>query len=264
MAHWISPAGVTLAYDDTGSGTPAVLVHAFPLDRRMWQPQGSLTTDCRLITPDVFGLGESGLPPEGWTVESYADTLAEWLTARKIEKAVIGGLSMGGYIALAFAKRHPDRVLGLILADTRAESDTDEAKANRAKSIELVKAKGPAALIDQMMPKMVSDHTRRNNPAVEAHVRELAGSQTADGVAAALAALRDRPDSVAALKTFRFPALVIVGAQDALTPPSVAEAMADQLADVTTETLWGVGHLSSLEAPQQFNEAVKRWLTAIG
>jgi 3-oxoadipate enol-lactonase len=264
MPHWISPAGVTLAYDDTGSGTPVVLVHAFPLDRRMWQPQGGLTAVCRLITPDVFGLGESGLPPDGWTVESYADTLAEWLTARKVEKAVVGGLSMGGYVALAFANRHPDRVLGLILADTRAEADTDEARANRAKSIDLVKAKGPAAVIDQMMPKMLSDHTRRGNPAVEARVRELAESQTADGVAAALAALRDRPDSTAALKTFRFPALVVVGGQDALTPPAAAEAMADQLGDVTTETIYSAGHLSSLENPSEFNGAVKRWLTAIG
>lgn len=264
MPQWTSPAGTTLAYDDRGSGTPLVLVHAFPLDRRMWEPQAELADGCRLLTPDVFGFGETPLPPGGWTVDSYADTLAEWLTALGIDKAVVGGLSMGGYVALAFARRHPSRVQGLLLADTRAEADTAEAKANREKTIELAKSKGALAVVEQMLPKMLSDHTRHHNPVVEARVRELAGGQSADGVAAGLAALRDRPDSVAALKSFRFPTLVIVGANDTLTPPTAAEAMAEQLPDVTTETLWGAGHLSNLEASGPFTAAVRRWLAAIG
>jgi pimeloyl-ACP methyl ester carboxylesterase len=264
MPLWTTPAGQPLAYDDRGGGPPLVLVHAFPLDRRMWEPQAELAGGCRLLTPDVPGLGGSGLPDGGWTVDSFADTLAEWLTALGVGTAVVGGLSMGGYVALAFARRHPARVQGLILADTRAEADTDEAKANRAKSIELVQSKGVAAVIDQMMPKMISDHTRHHNPGVEGRVRALADAQSPGGVAAALAALRDRPDSMAALKGFRFPALVIVGANDALTPPAVAEAMAEQLPDVTLETLWGAGHMTNLEATGPFNSAVRRWLAAIG
>jgi len=264
MPHWTSPAGITLAYDDRGSGTPLVLVHAFPLDRRMWEPQAELAEVVRLLTPDVPGMGESGLPPDGWTVDSFADTLAEWLTALGIEKAIIGGLSMGGYVALAFARRHPKRVLGLLLADTRAEADSDEAKANRAKQMETVRTGGPAALIEQMLPKLLSDHTRQTQPAVEGRVRELARSQPAEGVIAALTVLRDRPDSVASLKTFRFPALVLVGGQDTLTPPSAAEAMAEQLPDVTTETLYWAAHLSNLEADGPFNAAVRRWVAAIG
>ena len=262
MPHWTSPAGTALAYDDRGSGPPLVFVHAFPLDRRMWEPQAELADACRLLTPDVPGLGESPLPPDGWTVDSLADTLAEWLTALGIDKAVVGGLSMGGYVALAFARRHPNRLNGLILADTRAEADSAEAKATRAKAIELVNTQGPAALIEQMLPKMLSDHTRRQNVAVEGRVRELAGSQTADGVAAALVALRDRPDSRASLAAFRFPVLVVVGAQDALTPPAAADAMAEHLPDVTSETLYWAGHLSNLEAAAPFNAAVRRWLTA--
>lgn len=263
MPTWTSPAGVSLAYGDAGSGPPLVLVHAFPLDRRMWEAQAEFASFARLLTPDVPGLGESPLPPDGWTVDSLADLLAEWLTALGIEKAVVGGLSMGGYVALAFGRRHPDRVLGLILADTRGEADTAEAKANRAKSIEVANEKGPLALIDTMMPKMISDNTRRQLPGVEARVRALAGSQSPGGVAAALAALRDRPDSMAALKTFRFPVLVIVGGQDVLTPPAAAEAMAEQLPDVTTEQLYGAGHLTNLEAAGVFNAAVRRWVSAV-
>ncbi len=263
MPRWTTPAGTTLAYGDLGSGPPLVLVHAFPLDRRMWEPQAELDDVCRLLTPDVPGLGESALPPDGWTVDSLADTLAEWLTALGIEKAVVGGLSMGGYVALAFARRHPNRLNGLLLADTRAEADTADAKANRGKAIELVNTQGPAALIEQMLPKMLSDHTRRQNVAIEGRVRELAGSQTPAGVAAALVALRDRPDSMAALKEFHFPVLTLVGAHDALTPPTAAHAMAVHLPDVTSETLYWAGHLSNLEAAAPFNAAVRRWLTAI-
>lgn len=264
MPTWTSAAGATLAYGDLGSGPPLVLVHAFPLDRRMWERQAELNDVCRLLTPDVPGLGESPLPPGGWTVDSFADMLAEWLTALGVEKAVVGGLSMGGYVALAFARRHPHRLNGLLLADTRAEADTADAKGNRAKSIELVNTEGPAALIEQMLPKMLSDHTRRQNVTVEGRVRELASSQPPAGVAAALAALRDRPDSVAALKGFNFPVLILVGAHDALTPPSAAAAMAEHLPDVTSETLYWAGHLSNLEAAAPFNGAVRRWLAAIG
>ncbi|MCU0704158.1 MAG: alpha/beta fold hydrolase, partial [Fimbriiglobus sp.] len=247
-----------------GSGLPLVLVHAFPLDRRMWEPQAELADACRLLTPDVPGLGESGLPPGGWSVDSFADTLAEWLTALGVEKAIVGGLSMGGYIALAFARRHPGRVRGLLLADTRAEADTDEAKANRAKSIELVQTHGPTALIEQMLPKLLAPNAVQFHAAVERRIRELAGSQSVEGVSAALAALRDRPDSLAALAGFHFPTLVLVGSADAVTPPSAAQAMADRLNDVTAETLWNAGHLPSLETPRLFNAAVRRWLAAIG
>jgi 3-oxoadipate enol-lactonase len=264
MPHWTTPAGTPLAYDDRGTGTPLVLVHAFPLDRRMWEPQAELAEDCRLLTPDVPGLGESGLPADGWTVDSFADTLAGWLTALGIEQAIVGGLSMGGYVALAFARRHTARVKGLLLADTRAEADSPDARANRARSIELVHTQGPGAVIEQMLPKVISDHTRHTQPAVEGRVRELARAQSAVGVAAALAALRDRPDSMAALKAFRFPVLVLVGSHDTLTPPAAAEAMAEQLSDVTSETLPAVGHLANLEAVAPFNAAVRRWLAAIG
>ncbi|MEO2088376.1 MAG: alpha/beta hydrolase [Gemmataceae bacterium] len=200
MPFWTHPAsGTRLAYDDCGSGPPLVLVHAFPLDRRMWAAQaGGLSHSHRVLTPDVFGFGESGLPAGGWTMDSFADALADWLTALHIDKAVVGGLSMGGYIALAFARRRPSWVRGLILADTRAEADSAEAKVNREKTIALAEEKGAAGVIEQMLPKMVSDHTRAHRPEVVEAVRSLAVAQSTAGVVSGVRALRDRPDSTAA------------------------------------------------------------------
>lgn len=262
MRFWTHPAsGTRLAYDDCGSGPPLVLVHAFPLDRRMWAGQADELSDThRVLTPDVFGFGESGLPAGGWTMDSFADALADWLTALEIDKAVVGGLSMGGYVALAFARRRPSWVRGLILADTRAEADSAEAKANREKTIALAEEKGAAGVIEQMLPKMVSDHTRTHRPEVVAAVRSIATGQTTAGVVAGVRALRDRPDSTAALAGFRFPVLVLVGADDALTPPSAAQAMIDKLPDAASEQFATAGHLSNLETPAEFTAAVRRWL----
>ncbi len=262
MPTWTHPATSTrLAYDDRGSGPPLVLVHAFPFDRRMWAAQADGLSDThRVLTPDVFGFGESGLPAGGWTMDSFADALADWLTALKIEKAVVGGLSMGGYIALAFARRHPGRVKGLILADTRAEADSAEAKANRDKTIALAEKDGAAGVLDQMMPKLVSDHTRTHRPEVIAAVRSIATAQTTAGVTAALRAMRDRPDAIASLPGFKFPTLVLVGAEDTVTPPSAAQAMTDQLPAATSEQFATAGHLSNLETPAEFTAAVRGWL----
>jgi 3-oxoadipate enol-lactonase len=262
MPSWTHPAtGTLLAYDDRGSGPPLVLVHAFPLDRRMWQVQTDELSDAhRVLTPDVFGFGESGLPAGGWTMDSFADALADWLMALKIDTAVIGGLSMGGYIALAFARRHPGRVTGLILADTRAEADTVEAKASREKTLALADEKGAAGVIESMLPKLLGDYTRMHRPEVIATVHSIAAVQTTAGVVAGIRALRDRPDSTAALAGFRFPALVLVGADDALTPPSAARAMVDELPDAASEQFATAGHLSNLETPAEFTAAVRRWL----
>ena len=266
MATWIHPpTGTPIAYDDRGQGTPLVLVHAFPLSREMWKQQVTgLADTCRVLTPDVFGFGESGLPANGWTVDSLADALADWLTGIGVPGPVVfGGLSMGGYVALAFARRHPDRVMGLILADTRADADTAEAKANRDKSIAFVEANSAAAQVDQMLPKMVSEATRQTRPEVVNAVRAMGAAQTVPGVVAGLRALRDRPDSTHSLASFRFPVLVVVGSDDALTPPALAHAMEEQLPDVTLESIPSAGHLSNLEAPEEFTTAVRRWVEAI-
>lgn len=267
MNTWTDPAsGCRLAYDDTGSGPPLVLIHAFPLYREMWKWQAAaLSVTHRVLTPDVFGFGDSELPAGGWTVDSFADVCAAWLTGIGVAGPVVfGGLSMGGYIALAFARRHPEWVKGLILADTRADADTAEAKAGRDKTIAFVRQNSAAAQIDQMLPKMLSEYTRAQQKQVVEEVRLMGAAQSVEGLVAALEALRDRPDSMPSLDGFQFPVLVIVGREDAITTPDMATAMADRLRDATTEALYSAGHLSNLEVPGQFNTAVQRWLEATG
>ena len=194
----------TLSLAEAGQGSPLVLIHAFPLDRRMWQAQVDAFADrYRVLTPDVFGFGTSPLQEEGWTMESMADALAETLDERGIRDGVIlGGLSMGGYISLAFAKRYPERLRGLILADTRADADTAEMKTTRNETIEFVKGSSAAALIEKQLPKMLGPETLAHRPGVVARVRQLAAKQTVPAVVAALQALRDRPDSTESLKEF--------------------------------------------------------------
>ena len=265
MNAWTDPTtGCRIAYDDIGAGTPVVLIHAFPLCRKMWTPQRAAVSRAhRVLTPDVFGFGDSELPADGWTMDGMADAFAAWLTGIGVtEPVVFGGLSMGGYVALAFARRHPRRVKGLILADTRADADSTETKANRDKTIEFVNQHSAAAQIEKMLPTMLSESTRQYRPEIVAEVKRMGSAQTVPGVVAAVKALRDRPDSSAALGSFRFPVLVLVGGEDALTPPGVAVAMADKLPDATTEVLDHAGHLSNLEAPDLFNTAVTRWLDA--
>jgi pimeloyl-ACP methyl ester carboxylesterase len=250
---------LSIGYDEAGTGAPLVLLHAFPLDRTMWRPQlTGLADGARVIAPDLPGFGES--PPAPFTVEGVADTVAEFLTAREIPKAVVCGLSMGGYVALALARKHPDTLLGLVLADTRAGVDDTNAKANRTKSIALVREKGSAALFEAMAPRVLSEHTHAANPAVVAQVKSIAAKQPAASVVAALAALRDRPDANHGLKAIAVPTLVIVGEFDAVTPPLAAANLSAQICGSTLAHIPGAGHLSNVENPDAFNAAVRAFL----
>lgn len=241
----------TLGYDDEGRGMALVLLHAFPLDRRMWASIAPrLSQSARLITLDFRGLGEStGIG----SIEGWADDAARLLDRLGIERAVVGGLSMGGYSALAFARRHPMRLAGLLLADCRAGADSDEARAGRDKGIGRVAREGVRGFAEEMAGKLVAPESRT--------ARDLAAaigvSQTVTGVAGALAALRDRPDATGGLAAIHVPTTVIVGSLDALTPPSDAEALSKAIPGAIQVVLDGVGHLSAIEAPDHFAAAVE-------
>lgn len=254
-----------LAFEAVGTGPPLVLLHAFPYDRAMWRPQcEALSGGHRILAFDLPGLGETPLPAGGWTVDEAADAVVETLDGLGLaEPVTLGGLSMGGYVALAFARRHPQRLRGLILADTRAEPDSPEAKAGRAKTIELVKAEGAAAVFEDAMPKQLSEHTRSQRPDVVAEARRIAGRQSVEGITAALAALRDRPDARPGLAAIGVPTLVLVGADDVVTPPAAAQVLADGIRGATLVTLPTAGHLSNLETPDVFTAAVREFLTGV-
>ena len=248
---------VSLAFSESGSGLPVVLLHAFPFDRTMWMPQAALE-NVRLLLPDLPGFG--GSPVADSTVDTMADAIANWLDELKVvEQIVLGGCSMGGYVALAFARRYPARLRGLLLADTKAEPDDDAGKANRNKMIAAAATLTAASVIDGMIPKALSEVTRATRPAVVAEVRRIGAAQPVAGIVAAPKMMRDRPDARPSLAAIRVPTLIVVGEHDAITTPSAAQAMAVAIPGSRLAILPTAGHLSNLEVPEAFNAAVGDW-----
>jgi pimeloyl-ACP methyl ester carboxylesterase len=258
----VDTAPDSLAFDIFDSRPLLVLVHAFPLDRRMWEPQSQeLSEAARVVTVDLPGFGESPPligPPR---LDAWVDRL-ERFTARVAgsEPVVVCGLSMGGYVAQRLAARHPNRLRALVLADTRASADDAAARAGRDQSIALVRSRGVAALVDTLLPRLFGPNA---SPELVAHARQLMDGQSPQGVIDALVAMRDRLDSSARLATVDVPALVVVGEADELTPVSAAEAMAEALPNGHLEVIPGAGHLSNLEAPAAFNRVLGSFLAGL-
>jgi 3-oxoadipate enol-lactonase len=252
--------GLCITYSANSGDRALVLLHAFPLSATMWKPQVD-GLECRLILPDLRGFEGTSPFRDAPSIDQMADDTAELLNGLAIsEPVVLGGLSMGGYVALAFARRHPERLAGLILADTRAEADTPEAKANRETAIAFAKTHTPAEVIEGMIPRLLSPRTLEQRPEVRAEVIEIASRQSSDAIVAALQALRDRPDASPGLANIKVPTLVIVGEDDVLTPPAVAQSLAQRIARATLVTIPGAGHLSNMEQPDKFNDAVRAFL----
>lgn len=256
--------GGTIVYTYTIDTPTIVLLHAFPLDREMWQPQfAALKERTRLLAIDLPGFGQSPPGREPFTVDAAADMVACLLKELgRSERVTLCGLSMGGYVAMSFARRYPDRLAGLILADTRSEPDDDVAKQNRARLIELAKEKGAAGVVEQMLPKLLCDATRANQPGVVETVRTIALRQSVEGLVNGLAALRDRPDASPGLEQVTVPTLILVGEHDAATPPALAAAMAARVQKSSVVTIPNAGHLSNLENPEAFNAAIINFLPA--
>ncbi len=255
-----------MKWEEAGEGPAVVLLHAFPLDHAMWRPQlANLGDVCRLIVPDLPGFGGSAGFDGPPALERMADEVAALLDALGLrEPVVLGGLSMGGYVALAFARKYPGRLRGLVLADTRAEADTAEGRANRDKLIAFAESHTALDVVDQMMPKLVGSVTLAARPAVVEEIRRIAAAQSPAGVVGALRAMRDRPDSTPVLADVRVPTLVITGTDDKLIPLATAEALAARIPLATLATIADAGHLSNLEAPERFNAALRSFLAALG
>lgn len=247
-----------LPHDDLGAGAPLLLLHAFPLDARMWAPQlAALSAKHRVVTPDLAGFGRARALDPRLSLDAHADDIAALLAALALPKVTLLGLSMGGYIALAFARRYPERLAGLVLADTRATGDSAEGKAGRGRSIAQVQAEGVPALALALLPRLLTDKAA---PEVRERVRHIASEQPPAGVIAGLTAMRDRGDESPILAGITVPALVLVGSDDALTPPSEAKMMAEALPRGSLAVVENAGHLSNQEAPEAFNAALVGWL----
>ena len=251
---------IHMAYTDTGMGRPVVLIHGYPFNRSLWNEQvAALSSSYRVIVPDLRGFGETDASEGSATMNRMAQDVAQLLDHLEIPQAVIGGLSMGGYVALAFCKQFPSRVRALILADTRAHTDTEEAKQTRAQQAEKALAEGMAGIADAMLPKLLTPETVSKRPEIVKRVRDMMLKTKPEGAAAALRGMAERDDQTS-LK-ISVPTLIIVGAEDAITPVADSEKMNHAIAGSRLVVLENAGHVSNLERTEKFNEALLDFLS---
>jgi pimeloyl-ACP methyl ester carboxylesterase len=252
--------GVALAYDDKGNGPPIVFLHAFPLNRSMWAQQAaSLNRRFRTILIDLRGLGDSEAPYWRYSMEQHARDVKELLAGLGVEKALFVGLSMGGYLEFALYRLYPELMLGIVLADTRAEADRPEQVRWRFTLAQRAAAEGPSAVIAELLPKLLAPSRYERDPPLVDRVRAMISEAPVSGIIGALMALAERPDSTDLLPTIAIPALVIVGADDVLTTTADAERMAQGITGAELVVIPDSGHLSNLEQPDRFTAAVERF-----
>ncbi len=257
--------GYHMQYEERGMGDPLLLIHGFPLNRAMWQPQlDDLATYGRVLTPDLRGFGLSD-PVQGiYSMDLLAQDCLELLDRLGIwEPVVVGGLSMGGYVTFAFYRQFPERVKGLILAATRPGVDTPEGKANRERQANLAREQGVPAVVAALLPRMLSPKTLANRPDLVAAVRDLMESSSVEGVIGAQLGMKDRPDSTPLLARIDKPTLILHGADDQIVPVQEAEAMHTAIRDSALKVLPDAGHLLNLEQPQLFNAAVREFWSSL-
>ena len=253
--------GITLAYNDQGSGLSIIFLHAFPLNRTMWAEQEkAFSSQFRVVTIDLRGHGESDAPLWRYTLDQVADDVIGLLDHLSIRQAVFVGLSMGGYILFALYRKYADRVKGLVLADTRAQADTAEGKEARFQMAQTAYQKGPSAIADIMIPKLLSPATVQTNPGLVRHVRTMIEGTQISGIAGNLMAMAERPDSVTLLKHITCPTQIIVGELDLPTPPANATLMADRIPNTRLAIIPAAAHLSNLEKPDTFNNTVREFI----
>jgi len=254
--------GTELHYRDIGSSKDVVLLlHAFPLHSGMWtRLVAALEKRHRVIAPDYRGLGRSSVPPEALTMDIVAEDLRALLAHLRVERAAVVGLSMGGYAAFELYRRVPGLFRGLVLCDTKATADGEEARAARERFAQSAIERGLGWVADEMVPRLVR---RAPDPAVVKEVRHLIAGGTPAGVAAAQRGMARRPDSTATLASISCPALVVVGEEDGLTPPAEAEKMAAAVKSARVARIPEAGHLSNLEAPAAFQAAVTAFLKTL-
>jgi pimeloyl-ACP methyl ester carboxylesterase len=251
-------AGGELAYDVRGSGPVLLLLHAFPFDRRMWSEELARLSDARrVIAVDLRGFGESPAWGEP-TIDDLADDVDRLLDVLGIPMAALLGLSMGGYVALAFAARHRGRLSALILADTRAAADSDVARAARQATMRQVRQDGPAAFLDGVAERLLSRHASED---LRARVRGLCVDR-AEAILAGTRALAGRSDRTSLLPAIDVPTLVVCGGEDTTSPAPEMRNLAQAIPGAEYVEIAGAGHLSNLESPGRFDDAVGRFLAA--
>jgi 3-oxoadipate enol-lactonase len=259
----IRPSGGNMSYRELGEGPgdPLVLLHAFPLNGRMFEPQmEAFSGGRRVIAPDFPGFGRSPRTPAQPDVRYYAEAVGGLLDRLGLERVVLGGVSMGGYVAFGCLRLFPRRISGLVLADTRPEPDSDEVRENRKEMARRVAEEGVEVLVELQMERLLARDTLENDEEVVERVRAMILESAPGGVVAALGAMRTRPDSTPLLAEIQAPTLVIGGEEDGISSPEVMGAMAQKIPNSRHVTLPRAGHLSNLENPEGFNAALREFL----
>lgn len=251
-----------LTFEEHGSGMPLILLHAFPLSRKMWQPQiqGLSKINCRLILPDLRGFGESHNFSDINSMEDMAKDVAELIDALKVDRAIIGGLSMGGYVLFELFRLIPEKFAAVVLCDTNFSADNEEKRAARFDLIENIEKSGSSALVDEMLPNLVSENTKTSNPAL---MSELTKSFMEVNPKAAIAALRgmaQRRNNSEVLSDASLPSILIFGAEDKITDLRIAQAMNKEILNSKLILIENAGHYSNLERPAQFNSALASFI----
>lgn len=251
--------GIQMAYTDEGAGTPLLFVHGFPLSRGAWSKQvAGFKAGYRVIAPDLRGLGESEATLGPVPMSRFAEDLYALMQHLGTGPVILAGHSMGGYVALAFAKAFPLSLRGLVLVGTKAGADTSEGAAARRATAEKVRAEGSAVVVDAMAPKMLS--ASNTDAAMAAAVHGLMAPSKPEGVIAALLGMALRPDAGNWLGAIRVPTLVITGSDDTIIPPSESEALAKAIPEAQLKLIPQAGHLVAFEQAEAFNAALEDWL----
>lgn len=256
---------VQLYARDVGTGTPLVLLHAFPLSSAMWLAQReALAGRFRVVTPDLRGFGGSVLGPDDPSVDAMADDVARMFRNLGVPRAVVGGLSLGGHVAMALCRRHPDLVLGLVLCATRGAPDAPETSAVRLRQADRLDHDADVSvLVDEVLPDLVGPTTMRQRALVYGRVRGLVQSTPPRAAAWAQRALAGRPEAFDTLRAVKVPALVMVGSEDVLASEADARAMAEAMPNAELMVVPRAGHLVPVEQPDLFNQAVAEFAAAL-
>ncbi|GAB2956523.1 alpha/beta hydrolase [Amycolatopsis acidiphila] len=248
-----------LRYDDKGTGPVLLLVHGHPFDRTMWHPQlEHFSATHRVLVPDLRGYGETPVRGTKTLLQTFAEDLADLLDHLHVDRCVLGGLSMGGQIAMEFQRRFPERLTGLLLADTSPLAETGQGKQNRTEMAARLLREGMGPYADEVLRKMVAPGSSE----VDEHVLAMMRGARPEGAAAALRGRAERPDYVETLRTVRVPTLVVVGSEDEFTPLADAELIHRSVPHSELVVIEGAAHLPNLERPAEFNTALARLLSA--
>ncbi len=257
--------GIEICYDDLGTGTlPVIFIHGFPFNKSSWQPQlQGLQQQFRVIAYDVRGFGQSQAGDEKLTVTLMANDLIKLMESLEIEKSVICGLSMGGYIALNAVTRFPDRFAAVILADTQCINDTPEAAKKRYDTAESIQKDGSQKFAEGFMSKLFAADTTSSNKSLLETVNSMITATSVPTLVAALDALAQRTETCTELKNVTTPSLIICGEEDVITPPAQSESMHNNLSASEMVIIPNAGHLSNLEQPALFNEILQNYLNSL-